>query len=119
GWIGAELGPLHIEGFWFLASVVTFSGLGNGLSNPSSSNAALDLAPEKAAVLIGIRSMFRLTGGVLSISGVVLGLTFFPDRAQGLSVIFLVLSLVLLVAVPLVFMIPESPRFRQSETQGT
>jgi EmrB/QacA subfamily drug resistance transporter len=116
GWTAGSVGPLGLQGFWFLAFVVTFSGMGNGLSNPSSSNAALDLAPDKAAVLTGIRSMFRLTGGVLSISGIVLGLTFFSDKAQGLSVIFAILSVVILLAVPLVFMIPDSARSRRTET---
>lgn len=114
GWTGVSLGGVRLEGFWFLAAVVCFSGVGMGLSNPASSNAALDLAPEKAAVLTGIRSMFRLTGGMLSIAGVVLGLTFFPDQAQGLSVIFGVLSLSLLAAVPLVFTIPDTARARRA-----
>jgi MFS family permease len=113
GWTGVQLGGVRFEGFWFLATVVCFSGLGMGLSNPASSNAALDLAPDKAAVLTGIRSMFRLTGGALSISGVVLGLTFFDDKAQGLSVIFGVLSLSLLAALPMVFAIPDTARARR------
>ncbi|MBV9172988.1 MAG: MFS transporter [Chloroflexi bacterium] len=118
GWTAVQLGPLRLEGFWFLALVVCFSGVGMGLSNPSSSNAALDLAPDKAAVLTGIRSMFRLTGGALSISGVVLGLTFFDDKAQGLSVIFGVLSLSVLAALPLVFAIPDSARARRDRDRG-
>ena len=114
GWTGVSLGPLRLEGFWFLAVVVSFSGVGMGLSNPASSNAALDLAPDKAAVLTGIRSMFRMTGGMLSIAGVVLGLTFFPDAGQGLAVIFGILSLSLLAAVPLVFTIPDTARARSA-----
>ena len=59
-----------------------------GLSAPASNNAALDLAPQHAAALTGIRSMFRLTGGALSVSTIVLALTFFDDRGRGLSVAF-------------------------------
>jgi MFS family permease len=114
GWTGVRLGAFELDGFWFLAAVVCFSGVGMGLSNPASSNAALDLAPDKAAVLTGIRSMFRLTGGVLSISGVVLGLTFFDDKGQGLSVIFAVLSLSLLLAVPMALSIPDTARARRA-----
>jgi Na+/melibiose symporter-like transporter len=65
-------------------------------------------------VLTGIRSMFRMTGGMLSIAGVVLGLTFFPDVGQGLAVIFGILSLSLLAAVPLVFTIPDTARARSA-----
>ena len=87
-----------------------------GISNPASNNASLDLAPDRAAALTGVRGMFRLTGGVLSVAAVVLALTFFPDRGQGLSVIFMVLSVVVLLAVPLALMIPDKAgeRYRRS-----
>ena len=38
-----------------------------GLANPASNNAAIDQAPDKAASITGIRCMFRLAGGTISI----------------------------------------------------
>ena len=68
----------------------------------------IDQAPDKAASITGIRGMFRLAGGKISISCVVLALSFFEDKARGLDLIFLVFTGMLLVTVPLVLMIPEA-----------
>jgi MFS family permease len=108
GWTTLELGPWSIQGFWLLATIIAIGGLGMGLANPASSNAAIDQAPDKAASITGIRGTFRLAGGTISISCVVLALSLFADQARGLDVIFLVFSAILLVAVPLVLMIPEA-----------
>lgn len=115
GWTDVQVGPIHVGGFWLLSAMLALSGLGMGLSNPSSNNAALDLAPRQTAALTGIRGMFRLTGGALSISGIVLALTFFPDTGTGLGVIFLALSAVMLAAMPLALMIPDTARQRWSK----
>jgi EmrB/QacA subfamily drug resistance transporter len=110
GWTDVRLGPVVFNGFWVLATIVAIGGAGLGLANPASNNASLDLAPERAAALTGVRNMFRLTGGVLSVTVIVLALTAFPDRAQGLSTIFGCLSLAMLVIVPLTFSIPDTAR---------
>jgi Na+/melibiose symporter-like transporter len=85
-------------------------GIGIGLANPAASNAALDLAPRKTAALTGIRTMFSLTGGALSIAGIVLVLSYSPDAARGLELIFQALAGLLLVALALVFFIPDRVR---------
>ena len=108
-----HLGPFSLGGFWLLAPILAIGGVGLGLSNPASNNASLDLAPERAAALTGVRSMFRLTGGVLSVTGISLALTFFPDRGAGLSVIFGALSVAMLLVVPLTLSIPDSARERR------
>jgi EmrB/QacA subfamily drug resistance transporter len=115
GWTAVQIGPLSLSGFWLLASILTIGGAGLGLANPASNNASLDMAPERAAALTGVRSMFRLTGGVLSVTAISVALTFFPDRGQGLSVIFGSLSLAMLVVVPLTLSIPDSARARRLE----
>jgi EmrB/QacA subfamily drug resistance transporter len=115
GWSSLDLGGVAIQGFWLLAIIISIGGLGMGLANPASSNAAIDQAPDKAATITGIRGVFRLAGGTISISCVVLALSFFQDQAAGLDRIFMVFTGVLLVTVPLVLMIPEAvqaPRLR-------
>jgi EmrB/QacA subfamily drug resistance transporter len=107
------VGPVTFGGFWFLASILLLSALGNGLSTPSSSNAAIDMAPDRAAALTGIRNMFRLTGGVISIAAMVVALTLFSDQALGLATIFGWLALPVLLAAPLAFAIPDAPRRRK------
>jgi EmrB/QacA subfamily drug resistance transporter len=115
GWSGVQLGPLSVQGFWWLALVLAIAGLGNGFGNPASNNAALELAPHQAAAITGIRSTFRLTGGALSIAAIVLALSFFPDQSQGFTVIFLVFTVILLATVPLVFAIPDLARERYKQ----
>ena len=94
--------------FWLLAAIIAVGGFGMGLASPASSNAAIDQAPDKAASITGIRGTFRLAGGTISISCVVLALSFFSDQAAGLDHIFLVFTGLLVVTVPLVLMIPEA-----------
>ncbi len=108
GWFSVSIFGLSIQGFWLLAAIIAIGGLGMGVANPASSNAAIDQLPDKAASITGIRGTFRLAGGTISISCIVLALSFFADKAQGLDVIFLVFTGVLLVSVPLVLMIPEA-----------
>ena len=108
GWSDVRIGGLDVNGFWLLAAIIAIGGVGMGLANPASSNAAIDQAPDKAASITGIRGTFRLAGGTISISCVVLALSFFSDQAAGLDRIFLVFTGLLLVTVPLVLMIPEA-----------
>jgi MFS family permease len=108
GWTMLEIGPVTLSGFWLVAVVIAVSGVGIGLSAPASSNAGLDLAPREAAALTGLRGMFRQTGGAVGTASVVLALSFFPDKAHGLSVIFVALAGVMLLTIPLAFLIPDT-----------
>jgi EmrB/QacA subfamily drug resistance transporter len=116
-WPSLQLGPLEIQGFWQLAGLLAIGGAGMGISNPASNNASLELAPQQAAAMTGIRSMFRLTGGALSIASIVLALSFFPDQAAGFSTIYIVLAGVVLAASPLVFLIPDGARRKDPESK--
>jgi len=107
-----QIGPLQLDGFWMVACILALAGLGTGISGPAANNAVLDLAPQQTAALTGIRSMFRLTGGALSISAIVLGLTFFPDRGQGLAVIFKCLAAIVVLAMAISITIPDTARQR-------
>jgi EmrB/QacA subfamily drug resistance transporter len=118
GWTEVQIGSTTFGGFWLLASILAIGGVGMGLSAPASGNAALDLAPDRAAALTGVRGMFRLTGGMLSIAGIVLALTYFPDRGAGLVAIYGALSLAVLVAIPIALSIPDTARQRWRQLQA-
>jgi EmrB/QacA subfamily drug resistance transporter len=117
GWTSVQVGGVTWGGFGLLATIVSFSGIGQGLASPASSNAGLDLAPKKAAAIAGLRGMFRQTGGVIGIASVVLALSFFPDRAHGITVIFLALTAVLVITMPLTLMIPDTARQQRQAEQ--
>ncbi|HYY88979.1 MAG TPA: MFS transporter [Chloroflexota bacterium] len=117
GWGGVSVGSLRVEPFWLLAFEIGLSGVGSGLAAPSSNNAALDLLPGRAAVVTGIRGMFRSTGGVLGAAVIVLALQFSPDKAGGLRSVFLAMAILMLATIPLTFIIPDAARSRRMQRQ--
>jgi EmrB/QacA subfamily drug resistance transporter len=113
GWSDLSIGGLLIGTFPLVATEVALGGIGMGLAAPSSSNALLDLLPERAAVITGIRGVFRSTGGVIGTAFIVLALELSPDKAAGMRTIYAVLAVLLLTTVPLTFMIPDTARARR------
>jgi MFS family permease len=111
------VGGLVISTGPLLATEIALGGLGMGLAAPSSSNALLDLLPERAAVVTGIRGVFRSTGGVIGTAFIVLALGLSPDKAVGMRSIYAVLAGLLLVTVPLTLMIPDTARARRRATK--
>lgn len=107
---GMTLFGLHLSNFVYLASVVSILGLGFGLSAPASSNAALDIAPDRIAAITGIRGMFRQTGGVLGTAMTVFIASLFASEAHGLQVVFFSLTFIMLAIIPVVFLIPDTAR---------
>ena len=43
-------------------------GIGMGISTPASNNATLQLAPDHAAAVAGLRGMFRQSGAITAVS---------------------------------------------------
>jgi MFS family permease len=84
-----------------------------GLLVPSSNNAGLDLLPQRAAVISGIRGLFRSTGGVIGTAIIVLWLELSPDKADGMRTIFTALAVLMLLTMPLVLLIPDGARDRR------
>jgi hypothetical protein len=80
----------------------------------------LDLLPERAAVVTGIRGMFRSTGGIIGTAFIVLALELSPDKAAGMRTIYAVLAVLLLTTIPLTFAIPDTARAkRRSKAAAT
>jgi EmrB/QacA subfamily drug resistance transporter len=115
GWGSWTIGTLQVGAFWLIALEVALSGIGSGLAAPSSNNASLDLLPQRAALITGIRGMFRSVGGVVGTALIVLVLQFSPDRATGLRLVFGAMAVILVAVMPLTFAIPDSARRRRRE----
>jgi EmrB/QacA subfamily drug resistance transporter len=107
GWAGDELGWLTIAPFVLMAIVVGLAGVGTGLVMPAANNAALDLLPDRAGVISGMRGMFRSTGGIVGTAVIVVILSLSEDQAAGLRMAFTAYGLLLLAAIPLTLLIPE------------
>jgi len=106
------IGPLELDGFVLTALIVGISGIGTGMVAPASNNASIELLPEKAAAISGLRGMFRMTGGIMGISAVVLALSFFEDKAAGMRMIFITIAVAFQLTIPLALMIPDIARER-------
>jgi EmrB/QacA subfamily drug resistance transporter len=104
------LGPPNLV---LLALIVMLGGIGMGLANPASNNALLDLAPEKVAAVMGMRGMFRMTGGIFGTAVMVLALSHFDDKAVGLQQIVLFFAVILVLLIPVIFLIPDTARERR------
>ncbi|HXG36784.1 MAG TPA: MFS transporter, partial [Dehalococcoidia bacterium] len=117
GYHDVEVLGFHLPNLMLLALLLMIGGVGMGISGPASNNAALDLMPEKVAAVAGLRGMFRSTGGVLGTAALILALSHFSNKAQGLQQIFLFLACLLLLLIPLVFLIPDTARQRRLAVQ--
>ena len=90
-----------------LASLVFMVGMGTGLAQPAANNACLELMPDKIASIVGLRGMFRSTGGVLGSALFVLALSYASDKKAGMEHIFLVMSVIFIASIGCIFMIPD------------
>jgi len=113
GFEAVRIGTVVIDPLLPLLAIMSLSGLGMGMLIPSSSNAGLDMLPNRAAVLSGIRGLFHNTGGVLGTAIIVLWLALHEDKAAGLQSVFTALGVVMLCALPLVFLIPDAAMDRR------
>jgi MFS family permease len=98
--------PVGSVELW-LAVGAGISGLGMGIAAPASNNASLHLAPTEIASITGLRGMFRQSGAIISISiaTTVLSVSGRPGLAQ--AYVFVAFAAILLVAIPLIFTMPD------------
>lgn len=93
-----------------LTSLIAFMmGLGIGIGNPASNLACMDLMPQRASTIQGVRAMFRWSGGSISIAVITLVLQFVGDKAFGFRIIYIGISLIVILAIPFIFALPDKP----------
>lgn len=109
---------LTIGNLTWLGACMALTGFGLGVSQPAANNAAIDLLPGKIAAVTGIRSTFRITGGLIGTALIPLVLTQFgSDEASGLEHIFLAFAALNLLCISLTFFIPDRARARRQRDQ--
>ena len=64
GLLATAIGPHGFSPYAWLAVATGICGVGMGISTPSSNNATLQLAPDHAASVAGLRGMFRQAGSI-------------------------------------------------------
>jgi EmrB/QacA subfamily drug resistance transporter len=93
--------------YLWLSAGTAITGLGMGCSIPSTNNAALNMAPQQASAVSGLRGMFRQGGSITSVSitSAILARSTHPGVAQGH--VFLVFAVLMVATIPIVFLVPD------------
>ena len=99
---------LGLSPYVWLGVGAGLTGVGNGLANPASRNACLQIAPNEVAAITGLRQMFVFMGIIFSVSTVtaILNRSADPGLAQA-HILWVAAGVLLAVMVPLVFRVPE------------
>jgi EmrB/QacA subfamily drug resistance transporter len=99
---------LGLSPYLWLSIGAGITGLGNGMANPASRNACLQVAPDEVAAITGLRQMFVFMGIIFSVSTVtaILNRSADPGLAQA-HILWVVAGILVIVMVPLVFRVPE------------
>ncbi len=107
GLVATAASPHGLTVYAWLALGTGICGVGAGISTPASNNATLQLAPEHAAAVAGLRGMFRQAGAItaVSITAAIVARSADPGIAQ--AHVFLVFAAVLIVSLPFVLLVPE------------
>jgi len=107
GLIATATSPHGLPVYGWLAMTTGVCGIGMGISTPASNNATLQLAPDEAAAVAGLRGMFRQSGAItaVSITAAIVARSADPGLAQ--AHVFLVFAAVLIGALPFVLLVPE------------
>ncbi len=107
GLLASAASPHVLSTYAWLAVMTGICGIGMGISTPASNNATLQLAPDHAAAVAGLRGMFRQSGAItaVSITAAIVARSAAPGLAQ--AHVFVVFAATLIAVLPLVFLVPE------------
>lgn len=91
----------------WLAFASLFVGAGNGVINPASRNAGLQLAPDSSSMLAALRTLSLQIGSIATISIVTAILSRRGDAGETLAWVFAFLAVLRVLVIPLTRWIPE------------
>jgi hypothetical protein len=86
------------------------TGVGMGMTVPATNNASLQLAPEQAASIAGLRGIFRQGGAITAISVTTAILARSSDAAAAQADIFLAFAAMLIQVPPPLLLGPDPSR---------
>jgi EmrB/QacA subfamily drug resistance transporter len=99
--------PVQLSPYVWLAIATGVTGVGMGISTPAANNATLQLAPDQAAAVAGLRGMFRQSGAItaVSVSAAIMARSADPGIAQ--AHVFLIFAAILVCVLPLLLLVPD------------
>ena len=77
-----------------------------GIQSPASNNAGVELMPSRVSSIVGLRGTFRFGGSVISTTLIFFVLAGFENKATGVEFVYLALGAILLLAMPIIFIMP-------------
>jgi EmrB/QacA subfamily drug resistance transporter len=111
----ANVFGLYIGGTFLVVGALLLAGLSQGTVAPASNNACIELMPERIGTITGVRGMFRQVGGAISVSLTALVVHNTGDTALGFRYVFLGLTVLMLLTLPLILIIPSGLAGRKAE----
>ncbi len=104
---GASLFGIEISATVLLFGIVGLCGLGPGICTPASSNACIELMPDKVATITGLRGMFRSMGSAMGVSLATIVLNNVEDASRAWYLVLLGSVVIALLSLPAVFGMPR------------
>jgi EmrB/QacA subfamily drug resistance transporter len=90
-----------------ICGIALIMGLGMGIAAPASNNACIDLLPQRASTISGVRGMFRQGGGAISIAVITMILQFVGNLSLGFNIVFICSGFIVLLTIPFIFAMPD------------
>jgi EmrB/QacA subfamily drug resistance transporter len=107
GVLGTAVSPHGLTPYAWLVLATGVCGVGMGISTPASNNATLQLAPEHAAAVAGLRGMFRQSGAITAVSVTAAIVARSTDPGITQAHVFLVFAAITACSLPLMLLVPE------------
>jgi EmrB/QacA subfamily drug resistance transporter len=115
---GISLAGIAISGVAVMVALIAITGLGQGLCNPASNNACIELLPDRVSTIMGVRNAFRHVGQSFGVALASIVLEGFGSLSQGFRFVFFGTALVALITIPCIFGMPRSPSDVPPERAG-
>lgn len=109
----------RIDAVVLLFGVVGLCGLGQGIATPASSNACIELMPDKVATITGLRGMFRSLGATIGVSVATIVLNNITDVEQAWRVVYIGSVVIALLSIPSIFGMPSSANASNSKERAS
>ena len=116
---GVTIGTFHLGVTPLLLIILGILGVSHGISTPASSNACIELMPEKVATITGLRGMFRQLGSTMGIAIGTLLVHSITSAQQAFFTLMFASAVILLISIPSIFAMPASPNASVQKQSAT
>ncbi|MQA01660.1 MAG: MFS transporter [Streptosporangiales bacterium] len=107
GLLVLSLGATVLPPYLCLALAAGVIGIGQGVAVPATNNASLQLAPDQAAAIAGLRGLFRQSGSIIAVSVTTAILARSDEPGLALAYVFAAVAVTLAGILPFVRLVPE------------